>query len=135
MTPSDLPVAAVLDRVPGPRRAEAERLLALHAEVSDEPPIVWAGRIQGFGEYHYRYASGHEGDAPLLGFASDRRRHTVYLLPGFADSHAGLLATLGPHTASKVCLYLPRLTGVDEGVLRQLLEATLAETRAQYGMA
>lgn len=128
MVPSDLPVADVLARISGPRREEAFRLLTLHAEVSGESPVVWADRIVGFGEYHYRYASGHEGDAPRLAFASDDRRHTVYLREDFASLDADLLAALGPHTASKVCLYLKRLEGVDEEVLRSLLERTLADT-------
>ncbi|MFC7765273.1 hypothetical protein [Leucobacter soli] len=64
MSPSDIPVDEVLDRATGPRRAEAEELLALHREVSGAAPVVWAGRIIGFGEYEYRYESGHGGRAP-----------------------------------------------------------------------
>src|SRR5687767_1652882 len=66
MSPSDLPVADVLDRVTGPRRAEAEELLALFTEISGEQPVVWAGRILGFGEVEYRYESGRSGRTPLL---------------------------------------------------------------------
>lgn len=73
MSPSDAPVEAVLDRATGPRRAEVDDLLALHAEVSGKPPVVWAGRILGFGEYEYRYESGHGGRAPELAFAPGRR--------------------------------------------------------------
>lgn len=130
MTPSDQPVADVLARITGPRLDEAFRLLTLHTEVSGESPVVWAGRIIGFGEYHYRYDSGHEGDMPRLAFASDSRRHTLYLNPGFAETEAELLAALGPHTASKACLYITRLDRVDEAVLRTILERTLESAPA-----
>ncbi|RGE20032.1 DUF1801 domain-containing protein [Leucobacter sp. wl10] len=131
MSPSDLPVAEVLDRATGPRRAEAGELLALHTGISGEQPIVWAGRIIGFGEYEYRYESGHRGRAPLLAFAPGPTKHTIYLVSGFSERWPELMARLGKHRASKACLYLTRLTGVDRNALRTLLERSLAETRAQ----
>ncbi|WP_285105589.1 DUF1801 domain-containing protein [Promicromonospora sp. MEB111] len=131
MSPSDLPVTEVLDRATGPRRAEADELLAIFGEVSGEKPVVWAGRIIGFGEYEYRYESGHGGRSPLLAFAPGPTRHTIYLPEHFAERWPDLLAELGTYRASKVCLYLTRLTGVDRGVLRALLERSLAETRSQ----
>ncbi|WP_454300218.1 DUF1801 domain-containing protein [Salana multivorans] len=129
MSPSDLPVADVLDKVTGPRREEAEELLALHQEVTGATPVVWAGRIIGFGEHEYRYESGHGGRIPELAFAPGATKHTVYLSTGFAERWPDLLAQLGPHRASKACLYLTRLTKVDRDVLRALLERSLAETR------
>lgn len=130
MSPSDLPVTEVLDRATGPRRAEADELLALHAEISGEQPVVWAGRIIGFGEYEYRYESGHGGRAPLLAFATGPAKHTIYLVNDFSERWPDLMARLGKHRASKACLYLTRLTGVDRGALRKLLEHSLAETRS-----
>jgi len=129
MSPSGLPVAEVLDRATGPRRSEADELLALLGEISGEPPVVWADRIIGFGEYEYRYESGHGGRAPLLAFAPGPSQHTIYLVDGFAERWPGLMAGLGKHRASKACLYLTRLTGVDRRELRRLLERSLAETR------
>ncbi len=131
MSPSDMPVAEVLDRATGPRRAEADELLALHAEISGEPPVVWAGRIIGFGEYEYRYESGHGGRAPLLAFAPGPARHTIYLPNHFSERWPDLMANLGTYRASKVCLYLTRLTGVDRSVLRALLERSLEDTLSQ----
>ncbi|GAA3669719.1 hypothetical protein GCM10023081_05120 [Arthrobacter ginkgonis] len=130
MSPSDLPVAEVLDRAIGPRRAEADELLAIHAEISGERPVVWAGRIIGFGEHEYRYESGHAGRAPLLAFAPGPTKHTIYLVNDFSQRWPDLVARLGNHRASKACLYLTRLTGVDRGALRQLMEHSLAETRS-----
>lgn len=132
MSPSDIPVSTVLDRISGPRREEAEELLALHAEVSGTEPVVWAGRIIGFGEYEYRYESGHRGRAPLLGFATGSSKHTIYLANSFADRWTDLLPNLGKHQASKGCLYLTRLTDVDRDILRAMLERSQAETLAEY---
>lgn len=131
MTPSDLPVEVVLDRATGPRRAEADELLALLGEVSGEEPVVWAGRIIGFGEYEYRYESGRGGRSPLLAFAPGPTKHTIYLANDFADRWPELVARLGKHRASTVCLYLTRLTEVDRSALRELLELSLAESRSQ----
>lgn len=129
MSPSDTPVVEVLDRVSGPRRAEADELLALHTELSGAEGLVWAGRIIGFGEYTYHYDSGHSGRAPELAFATGSAKHTLYLTPDFSERWPELLEQLGPHRASKACLYLTRLSQVDRRVLRELLERTLAETR------
>ena len=128
MSPSGLPVADALNRATGPRRAEVDELLALHAEVSGEPPVVWAGRIIGFGEYEYRYETGHGGRAPLLAFAPGATKHTVYLANDFSERWPDLMSQLGTYKASKACLYFTRLSGVDRGVLRQLLERSLADT-------
>jgi len=130
MSPSDLPVAEVLDRATGARRAEADELLALPGEISGERPVVWAARIIGFGEYEYRYESGHGGRSPRLAFAPGPAKHTIYLPENFAERWPDLLAGLGQHRASKVCLYLPRLAGVDRRVMRSLLERAFAESRA-----
>lgn len=131
MSPSDVPVAEVLDRATGARRAEADELLAMCSEVSGEQPVVWADRIIGFGEFEYRYVSGHGGRAPRLAFAPGPRQHTIYLPEGFSQRWPDVMAELGEHRASKVCLYLTRMTGVDRSALRTLLERSLAETRAQ----
>jgi hypothetical protein len=130
MSPSGQPVAEVLDRATGPRRDEADELLAMLGEVSGERPVVWAGRIIGFGEYEYRYESGHSGSSPLLAFAPGPAKHTIYLVNDFSQRWPELMARLGPHRASKACLYLTRLTGVDRGALRRLLELSLAETQS-----
>lgn len=133
MSPSQLPIGPVLDRATGPRRAEVEELLAMHGEVSGEQPVVWAGRIIGFGEIAYRYDSGHGGTMPLLAFAPGPAKHTIYLTSGFAERWPELLDRLGRHRASTACLYLTRLAGIDRGALRSLLECSLAETTAQWG--
>jgi len=131
MSPSDLPVSEVLDRATGPRRAEADELLAMFGEISGEPAVVWADRIIGFGAFEYRYESGRGGRAPRLAFAPGPTKHTIYLPEHFSERWPDLMSRLGPHRASKVCLYLTRLTGVDRSTLRELLERAHAETRSK----
>lgn len=133
MSPSDLPVDAVLDRATGARRAEAEELLELHEQISGEKPVVWAGRIIGFGQYEYRYDTGHGGIAPLLAFAPSATKHTIYLVNDFAEKWPDLMERLGKHKSSKVCLYLTRMTEVDREALGELLQRSLNHTRAEWG--
>lgn len=131
MRPTGEPLADVLDRATGARRAEADALVALLADVSGEAPVVWAGRIVGFGAHEYRYETGHGGVAPVLAFAPGRAHHTLYLESGFAERWADLLDALGPHRSSVACLYVPRLANVDRAVLRAILERSMAETLAR----
>lgn len=130
MSPSDTPVTEVLDRATGPRRPEVDELLELFSDLTGEAPVVWAGRIIGFGDVEYRYASGHGGRMPLLAFAPGAARHTIYLVSDFAEKWPELLSRLGRHRASTACLYVTRLSALDRDVLRELLERSLAETRA-----
>ncbi len=125
MIPTDTTVAAALERATGPRRAEVGALLELFEDVTGKPPVVWAERIVGFGQYSYVYDSGREGIAPEVAFATGTQ-HTLYLAEGFAELWPDLLARLGPHRASTTCLYLTRLSAVDEDVLRELLTRSLS---------
>ena len=95
MSPSDLPVGEVLDRATGPRRVEVDELLAMFGEISGEQPVVWAGRIIGFGEFEYRYESGRRGRSPLLAFAPGPAHHTIYLAEHFSERWPDLMAELG----------------------------------------
>ena len=126
--PSDTRVEEALDRATGPRREEVAELLDLLGDVAQRPPVVWADRIVGFGEYEYAYDSGREGIAPEIAFASGAR-HTLYLVAGFAERWPDLLDRLGPHRTSTACLYLTRLSAVDRDVLREILERSLATVR------
>lgn len=126
MSPSDLPVHQVLDRVTGPRRAEADELLRICGDLTGYEPVVWAGKIVGFGQQEYRYESGHGGIVPVLAFATTDRQHTFYLVSGFSERWPELLERLGPHRASKACLYVTRLSRVDVSVLTELLRASMS---------
>ena len=130
--PTEASVADFIAGVENPRRrADAETLCALFGEITGEPPAMWGPSIIGFGVYHYRYASGHEGDAPRLGF-SPRKAHTVvYILPGFSNWEA-MVARLGKVKTSVACLYINRLDQVDMDALRDLAAASLAEMRERF---
>ena len=124
--PSDESAEAFVAAVPSDaRREDARKLCDLLAEWTGEPPVLWGTGIVGFGRYHYRYASGHEGTAPLVGFSPRKTNLVVYLVGGLEDRYPQLLERLGPHKAGKGCLYLKRLDDVDRSVLRALVERTV----------
>jgi hypothetical protein len=108
------------------RRADAAVLRDLFERVTGEPATMWGPTIIGFGSYHYRYASGHEGDACRTGF-SPRSANLVLYVGGFPEYEA-LLARLGKHKRSKACLYLNKLSDVDLGVLEEIVRRTFATT-------
>ncbi len=108
-------------------------MLALMKRVTGEEPVMWGDSIVGFGSYHYRYASGREGDWPLAGFSPRKRALTVYIMSGFAK-HDQLLSRLGKHATGKSCLYINRLEDVDMEVLRELVECSVAEVSARYAV-
>ena len=116
--------------------ADAQALIALMSEVSGEPPVLW-GTMVGFGQYHYRYETGHEGDSFLVGFAPRKAEFSIYLMgayfPEVAEKREALLARLGKHRMGKACLYVKRLSDVDMGVLRELAEISVGELRKAYG--
>lgn len=113
-------VSGYLDAVtPAKRRRDAETLLGLMGRVTGEPARMW-GSIVGFGEYHYRYESGREGDAPAAGFAARKAASSIYL-PDGVGAHADLLARLGPHTPGVGCLYVKDLATVDLAVLESIV--------------
>jgi Domain of unknown function (DU1801) len=112
-------LAAVADQR---RRQDAQLLCAMMQQITGEPPAMWGASIIGFGTYHYRYASGHEGDAPLAGFSPRRQHLAIYLVGGFGDRYQSVLARLGPHKAGNGCLYLKSLDDVDHDALRELID-------------
>ena len=107
------------------RREDAHRLCVMMRDVTGEPPVMWGTSIIGFGAYHYRYASGHEGDAPLASFSPRSQHLVIYLASEFGDRYQAVLARLGPHKAGKGCLYLKRLDDVDLGSLRELIDRSV----------
>jgi len=126
MRPTNAPVEAFLAQVPNDQqREDARRLCALMEEITGEPPAMWGSSIVGFGTYHYRYASGHEGDSALASFSPRRQHLAIYLVGEFADRHGAALARLGPHQTGKGCLYIKRLADVDLDALRELIARSL----------
>lgn len=116
----DETVRAHVDKVtPATRRRDAETLIGVMARLTGKPAVMW-GTIVGFGEYHYKYATGREGDGPAASFAARKGASTVYL-PDGVGAHADLLERLGPHTTGVGCLYLKDLDAVDRDVLESII--------------
>jgi Domain of unknown function (DU1801) len=123
MRRTEAPVAGFLAAVPDQqRRQDAQRLCAMMQQITGEPPAMWGTSIIGFGTYHYRYASGREGDAPLAGFSPRRQHLAIYLVGGLGNRYQSVLARLGPHTTGNGCLYLKRLDDADHDALRELID-------------
>ena len=121
-----------LDGVPdAARREDAKAVGAMMQQITGEAPYMYGSSIVGFGSYHYRYASGREGDAPLAAFSPRTKELVVYLDCEGAHSRE-LLGRLGPHKIGKSCLYIRRLTDVDEKVLRDLIVEAIDTTRTRY---
>jgi hypothetical protein len=125
-------VKAFLDAIEDENmRRDARAVCRLMQEVTGEKPALWGASMVGFGRYHYRYASGHEGDWFLAGFAPRKRELTLYIMAGFVRYDV-LMAKLGKFRTGKSCLYIKRLTDIDEALLRELLRESVAYMKATY---
>lgn len=125
--PTDVSVDDFIAGVEKPvRRADAKILRDMMERVTGEPATMWGPTIVGFGSYHYRYASGHEGDSCRVGF-SPRSANLVLYVGGFPEYEA-LLGRLGKHKRSKACLYINKLADVDLEVLEEIARRTYAAT-------
>ena len=117
--------------MPEERRADCRRLSEILARATGAEPRMWGPSIVGFGEYHYRYESGREGDWFLAGFSPRKRDLTVYVVAGF-DRYPELMSRLGRHKTGKSCLYLRSLADVDEAVLEELVRESAAHVARQH---
>ena len=125
-------VDAFLKRIPDQtRRRDCFTLLRLMQQVTKAKPKMWGAHIVGFGTYHYVYASGHEGDCCLTGFAPRKLDLTLYITSGFGP-HQALMAKLGKHKTGKACLYIKRLEDVNLAVLRRLIAASVKHVKQRY---
>lgn len=113
------------------QRADAKKLSAMMRSATGSRAKMWGGAIVGFGSYHYKYASGREGDWPLVGYSPRSQNLSIYIMAGFSDFDK-LMARLGKHKTGKSCLYIKRLADVDETVLRQLIDGSVKYMRSKY---
>ena len=115
------------------RRRDADTLLELMARITGEEPRMWGPSIIGFGSYHYKYASGREGDAPAAGFSPRKAAASVYLPDGIG-TYTEQLARLGEHKTGVGCLYLKDLAKIDLEVLESIItESYRAVTAGMFG--
>ena len=128
---TDASVEAFLAAVqPKTRQADAQAVCDLMARVSGEPARMWGPAIVGFGSYHYRYDRGREGDAPRVGFSPRKAALTLYIMSGHQDP--ALMARLGKYKTGKACLYLNRLSDVDQAALEQVIAGCLDHMARAY---
>lgn len=130
--PNSADVEAFLANIDAPqKRADCQQLAQWMSELTGSPAQMWGSSIVGFGSYHYRYASGREGDWFLTGFAPRAQNISIYIMSGFAQFEA-LMQQLGKFKTGKSCLYIKRLSDIDTNILRQLLEASIRYLRETY---
>ena len=122
--------ASFIKQVDERRRKDCQELVTLMSDVTGHPPKMWGTSIVGFGQAHYKYASGREGDAMLTGFSPRKQNLVLYLGPGIENTD--LMARLGKHKAGKGCLYLNKLDDVDRAVLRTLIAESVTIMKKQY---
>ena len=119
--PTNASVEEFLNQVPDDaRREDCFKVAKMMEEITGEKPKMWGPSIVGFGSYHYKYASGQEGDWPIAAFSPRKQDLTLYLLPGFAES-GELLKQLGKHRTGVSCLYIKRLSDVHVPTLKKLI--------------
>ena len=113
-------------------RDDSRVLMALMQELTGEEPHMYGPSIVGFGTYHYTYASGHSGSAPLAAFSPRKPELVLYLSPGLFESEPDMLAKLGKYKATKGCLYVKRLADIDLKVLKAMIKKSIAITKKTY---
>lgn len=125
MLPDMSEIQEFLEGIANPtRKRDAATMIDLMSRATGEEPRMW-GSIVGFGEYHYKYESGREGDAPAAGFAPRKAATTIYVNDG-VGAHDELLERLGPHTTGVGCIYIKDLKAVDLGILERIISTSYA---------
>ena len=119
-------VLAFINAVPDlQKRQDSFDLITWMEEITGSPAIMWGPSIIGFGKYHYKYASGHEGDAPLLGFSPRKAAISLYIYNCEGEETA-LLSKLGKFKMGKACIYVQKIADINIAVLEDMCKATIA---------
>ncbi len=113
------------------KRRDSWDLIEMMQRITGHGPKMWGSSLVGFGQYHYQYESGREGDMFLTGFSPRKTALTVYIMPGF-ERYADLMEKLGPHKTGKSCLYLTRLDRIDRDVLEEMVRDSVEYMRDKY---
>lgn len=114
------------------KRKDSLSLLELFKSITKEEPVMWRPSIIGFGEYHYKYASGREGDFLITGFSPRKAASTLYLMGCMENEFTHLMEKLGKYKMGAGCLYIKKLTDVDPEVLKQLISESFDFMKAKY---
>ena len=113
------------------KRDDSYRLIKLMQEISGYDPKMWGPSIIGFGTYHYRYESGHEGDAPILGFSPRKAAISLYIYTGL-EEHQYLLEDLGKYKIGKACIYVNKLADINEKSMIAIMEKSIEWVNEKY---
>ena len=113
------------------KRDDSLKLQAIITEVTGFLPKMYGPTIIGFGNYHYKYASGHEGDAPLAAFSPRKDAIVLYIESEFPQRY-NLIEALGKCKISKVCVYIKKMDDIDINILKEVIKASVAQTKEQY---
>ncbi|MEM1372649.1 MAG: DUF1801 domain-containing protein [Pseudomonadota bacterium] len=136
--PTGVDVEAFIESVkPASKRAEAKVLLEAFQRITGEPPQMWGPSMIGFGQYHYKYESGREGDMLRTGFSPRKAKHSLYLMGGYCDEATAKvrkeqLKRLGKHSTGKSCLYINKLADVDMDVLEEMIATDWDSMNRKY---
>jgi hypothetical protein len=113
------------------KREDAYQLLDIFTETTGFEAKMWGPSIIGFGSYHYKYDSGHEGDAPLVGFSPRKAKISLYFAPG-ETKREELLKVFGKHTTGKACVYINKVADIDTDVLKELIHQSVKFLQEMY---
>lgn len=129
---NDRSVLEFIEAVDSPKKKEdAYKLLDIFTETTGYPAKMWGTSIIGFGSYHYKYASGHEGDAPLVGFSPRKAKISLYFATGDTKREE-LLERFGKHTTGKACVYINKIEDIDVEVLKELINQSVTFLHETY---
>ena len=132
---TDASVTDYLNAIENERvRQDCFTILEIMRDATKAKPQMWGESIVGFGTYHYVYASGREGDWPLIGFSPRKQNITIYIMAGF-EQYEELLSGLGKHTRTKSCLYIKRLSDIHLPILKKLIQASVDHMIATHKTA
>lgn len=116
------------------KREDSLAILKLMKKITGEKPKMWGPSIVGFGDYHYKYESGREGDFFITGFSPRKQNLTIYIMPGF-DKYEDLLLKLGKYKTSVSCLYIKRLSDIDINILEKMIKESYSYMKKNYPRA
>ncbi len=130
--PTKSNVTAFMKGIENPdMRRDARKVSAMMRKATGSRARMWGANIVGFGEYHYKYDSGREGDFMITGFSPRKQALTLYVIPGFKPFES-LMKKLGKYKTGKSCLYIKRLSDVDESALEKLIAGSVKHMRSNY---